>query len=561
MELIVTMDIGRPIPPADRSAAPPSSSVSVERRPVTKPAHDKTFSALFGGFVHNSPVEEVSSDIGLPIHPASCSAAPVSLSASVERGQVTQSAQGKTIPALVKGLAPDVPDEEAVSPSKSEDATVPAPSADAEKQATIVPVVVGSLVSNSAVEDSQVASSAEADRTESAQNVQRSSPPAIESSLLVLQNVSVAETHEAGVTGQASAETETAPPTTSDLPSHPALRPSVDPGQTGESPAMTPKQTVSRTADESPIQNGRGASVDRAPVPVEQLSGNLVFPGTPPPNSLISDQLPSPVMENQGARNVLLAAFVNGGVQSLDQLSTGAQPSAKVQAQGTQETTLLGQSLPVPVIGESGEGGGDLFGADAEGRGEGIFFHSRENGALESATRGNQPASFNGQFMSAQQAQSSSAGSSVVTPTEDRLKMAQAFLGEDHSATVASASGKVQTVHVELPFHDSGPLSVRISMTDQMVHTQFTTDRNDLGALLFTRQDQLQQSLAKSGLELGQFQVHIDQRSQQEALPDRQPRRNGEELEQQPASQDHNRQAQDRERPDHRPPRALSLFA
>jgi flagellar hook-length control protein FliK len=98
-------------------------------------------------------------------------------------------------------------------------------------------------------------------------------------------------------------------------------------------------------------------------------------------------------------------------------------------------------------------------------------------------------------------------------------------------------------------------------MTDQMVHTQFTTDRNDLGALLMGRQDQLQQSLAKSGLELGQFQVHIDQRNQQESLQDRQPRRNGETPEQQPASQDRTQQAQDRERPNYRPQRALSLFA
>jgi hypothetical protein len=177
-------------------------------------------------------------------------------------------------------------------------------------------------------------------------------------------------------------------------------------------------------------------------------------------------------------------------------------------------------------------------------------------------TRGNQSQFFNGQFTTAMQAQSSAPGegSSVVTPAADRLKT-QAFLGEDQSATVTAVSGKIQSVHVELPKHDSGPLSVRISMTDQMVHAQFTTDRNDLGALLFTRQDQLQQNLAKSGLELGQFQVHIDQRGQQEALPDRQSRRNGEPPEQPPASQDHNQQAQDRERPDHRPPRALSLFA
>jgi flagellar hook-length control protein FliK len=114
---------------------------------------------------------------------------------------------------------------------------------------------------------------------------------------------------------------------------------------------------------------------------------------------------------------------------------------------------------------------------------------------------------------------------------------------------------------VELPAHDSGPLTVRISMTDQMVHTQFTTDRNDLGALLLTRQDQLQHTLMKSGIELGQFQVHIDQQGKQETLPDRQSRRNGEASEQQTASQDHKHETPNRERPNHGPARTLSLFA
>jgi hypothetical protein len=157
--------------------------------------------------------------------------------------------------------------------------------------------------------------------------------------------------------------------------------------------------------------------------------------------------------------------------------------------------------------------------------------------------------------------QQQGASASVATPAEDHLKMAQAFLGEDHSATMTSASGKAQTVHVELPLHDSGPLSVRISMTDQTVHTQFTTDRNDLGALLLTRQDQLQQTLVKSGLELGQFQVHIDQRGQQDVAPDRQARRNADTSEHPPGSQNQNQDARDQERLNYRPQRALSLFA
>ncbi|MEO8338970.1 MAG: flagellar hook-length control protein FliK, partial [Nitrospirota bacterium] len=205
----------------------------------------------------------------------------------------------------------------------------------------------------------------------------------------------------------------------------------------------------------------------------------------------------------------------------------------------------------------------DLFGSDAQGEGEGTFFQSGDSGTPDSMTRDNQSLFFNGQFTSAGQTQSPTqgVGSSVVTPEADHLKMAQTLLGEDHSATMTSAYGKAQVVHMELPSHDSGPLSVRISMTDQTVHTQFVTDRNDLGALLFIRQDQLQQSLTKSGLELGQFQVNVDQRGQQEALPDRQPRRNGEAPDQQPASQDHHQEAQDRERAAHRNSRVLSLFA
>jgi flagellar hook-length control protein FliK len=274
----------------------------------------------------------------------------------------------------------------------------------------------------------------------------------------------------------------------------------------------------------------------------------------------MSDQSPSPVLENQGARNVLLAALENGGVQPLDRPSTEVPPSMKVQGQVTEESLLPSQSLSATVIGVSGQ---NPFETDAQGAGEGTFFDSGENGTPESVMRDNQSSFFNSQLLSARQAQSSIDGerSPGVTPASDQLKTAQAFLGEDHSANITSASGKAQVVHVELPSHDSGPLSVRISMTDQMVHTQFTTDRNELGALLFTRQDQLQHNLAKSGLELGQFQVNIDQQGRQEALSDRQSRRNGGGFEQQPAPQDHNQQAQDRDRPAHRPSRALSLFA
>jgi flagellar hook-length control protein FliK len=93
------------------------------------------------------------------------------------------------------------------------------------------------------------------------------------------------------------------------------------------------------------------------------------------------------------------------------------------------------------------------------------------------------------------------------------------------------------------------------------VHTQFTTDRNDLGALLLTRQDQLQQNLTKSGLELGQFQVHIDQQGQQEGPPERQSRGPGDAREDNRPPHQAEQEVQDKKRQHARSTRALSVFA
>jgi hypothetical protein len=270
-------------------------------------------------------------------------------------------------------------------------------------------------------------------------------------------------------------------------------------------------------------------------------------------------------MENQGSSNLLSTTKEQGNalVQSLVRPSADTRPSAIIQEQGNHETTLLSQSLSVRVIEAGGGGAQDSFGDPTKGEAGGGSVQFNAGGTPEPAMRGTQATLFSDQFTSARQTQFLPQGAiaSNVTPAADQLKLAQAFFGEDHSATMTAARGMAQTVQVVLPSHEAGPLSVRISMVDQTVHTQFTTDRSDLGAILMGRQDQLQQNLTKSGLELGQFQVHINQEGRQDAFPDRQSRRNGEASEQQPVSQDQNRQPQDRERPDHRTTRALSLFA
>ena len=502
-------------------------------------------------------------DIGIPTPSADRSHASISSSALSERGQLQQSVQSGTFSATLKDAAQNISREKASGNSESDDPIEPLPSSDAEKQAVIALVIGGALVPTSLALDLQAVSSPEDGHVERPQNAQSSSLPGVESGLSLPQSVSQVEIQGIGAEGQAGAVSEAVLSPSTDGGSRSAVLSPAVPEQSGEASAMTPKQTVSRTTGDSLVWNGRVAQADLSSDPLNQPSSHSLAPSTLPQDSQISDQGTIPLMEQQGARNVLAAAYTNGGGQSLERTGTGIQPSAVIQEQEAEETTLLGLPLTIPVVGDSEGRGQDPFGTDAHGTEGGAFFHAMDSGALELATHDNQSSLFNGQFASARQAQSSIDGerSSGVTPAADQLKTAQALLGEAHAENVTSASGKTQTVHVELPSHDSGPLSVRIFMTDQTVHTQFTTDRNELGALLFTRQDQLQHNLAKSGLELGQFQVHVDQQGKQEAFPDRQSRRNGEALEQQTSSQGHNQEPQDQERPNHRPLRALSLFA
>jgi hypothetical protein len=502
----------------------------------------------------------VTMDIGLFIPPADYSAASASVDALTEKGQHQQSAQNGTFSAVLKDVAQDLSEEPLPLFSKADDPIEPASSTEAGDHATGVTLSGIEVAAVLQAQDLHESVFPVADKGESLQNSPGGTVQSIESIPLLPQGVSVVAPQDDGTVGPEPVLTDPLKPRTMDSSTGRLLQPVLDHPQLSETAA---KQATSRALDVPPIRNDHGTLADLPPAPLQQLSSHATLPGTPLSSSPISDQRLFPLMEDQGERTLLSSVSVNGGIQSLDRRSTEVPSSVVVQEQVTEESLLPGPSLSASVIGVSGGRGQDLFDADAQGAGEGTFFDSGENGTPESLMRDNQSSFFNSQLMSARQAQSSIDGerSFGVTPPADQLKTAQALLGEDHSAIITSASGKAQAVHVELPSHDFGPLSVRISMTDQMVHTQFTTDRNDLGALLFTRQDQLQQNLAKSGLELGQFQVHIDQQGRQEALPDRQSRQNGGAPEQQPESQDHNQPAQDRERPIHRPSRALSLFA
>ena len=493
-------------------------------------------------------------DIAPLIPPAGRSAAQPNSSLLNEPGQFQQPAQSGTFSSLLKDAVKNTDDEQTSSLSNADGPIESAPSTVAGDHATgaaLTGVVVASFFQ---VPDSHEVASPVADKTESLQISTGCNPEGTESIPLLPQGLTVVTAHDDVTLGEVPMPANSPQAKTADSSINALPQPALGHDQSSETSAI---QEDSGGTGEPAIRSGHGAPANLAPVILKEPPGISVLPGTPSLGPLTSDQRPSPAIENQGRHDLLPAGYMHGNVQSVD------RSSAIIQEQGAQEATLLGQTLSARVIGGSGGGDQDPFGASAQEEGGGTLFQSSASGVPESVIRGTQSSLFNDQFMSARHAQSSSqgAGTSVATPTAEHHKLTQAFLGEDYSATMTPARGSVQTVQVDLPSHDSGPLSVRISMTDQTVHTQFTTDRSDLGALLFTRQDQLQQSLTKSGLELGQFQVHVGREGQQEALPDRQPRRNDGASEQDLTSQDQNRQTQDRERPNHRPSRTLSLFA
>jgi Flagellar hook-length control protein FliK len=513
--------------------------------------------------------------IGL-LNPATdCSTAQPCSNASAEIGQTQQRPQCGAFSVLLKDVVRNIDHGPTTQLPDADDPVAPTPVTAVGDQATGPSLTGIVVVSLPQAPDIQEVTSTMADRAESlpiadanASVDQNSSPsqnpngPAVQqlaSIPLLLLNPTVAEPSDDRTPGLEPVANNPSQPKTTDT-SHASLpQPVFNPNSSNEVPAT---QSASPTTNKPASRNGHAAPVHVGPVPLEQPSDASAPSERRPPSSPIPDQGPTPMMENHGSTDLHSTAQGNALVQSLVRPSADIRPSTIIQEQGDPGATPVSQSLAVRVIEASGGGAQGSFGDPAQGEAEGGPVQLNASGAPESALRGSQPSLFSDLSTTARQTQSPPQGiGSSVSTTAEQLKSAQAFLGEDHLATMTAPRGTAQTVQVELPSHEAGPMSVRISMMDQTVHTQFTTDRGDLGAILIGRQDQLQQSLAKSGLELGQFQVHVNQEGRQEAFPDRQSRRNGGASEQQPAAQGQSEQSHDQERPNYRSTRTLSLFA
>jgi hypothetical protein len=70
---------------------------------------------------------------------------------------------------------------------------------------------------------------------------------------------------------------------------------------------------------------------------------------------------------------------------------------------------------------------------------------------------------------------------------------------------------RTQAVQFDLSPIDFGQLRVRVVLSDHTIHTHMSTDRAELGQMLTGQQEQLSTQLSTAGLDLGRFQVHVDQ--------------------------------------------------
>ncbi len=82
---------------------------------------------------------------------------------------------------------------------------------------------------------------------------------------------------------------------------------------------------------------------------------------------------------------------------------------------------------------------------------------------------------------------------------------------EEMAQSARNSAMRSVVVNVNQP--DLGHVNIRIAMTNDLVHTHFSSDRLEVGQFFINSQDRLQAALQASGLDMGQFRVDIDRQS------------------------------------------------
>ncbi|MBK9305781.1 MAG: flagellar hook-length control protein FliK [Nitrospira sp.] len=82
---------------------------------------------------------------------------------------------------------------------------------------------------------------------------------------------------------------------------------------------------------------------------------------------------------------------------------------------------------------------------------------------------------------------------------------------EDTAQSTGLPTMRSVVVNVTQP--DLGHVNIRVAMTNDVVHTHFSSDRLEVGQFIVNGQDRLQAALQSSGMDMGQFRVDIDRQS------------------------------------------------
>jgi len=243
--------------------------------------------------------------------------------------------------------------------------------------------------------------------------------------------------------------------------------------------------------------------------------------------SLPQALVPSAQVSANGQGPAQLAATVT--TQPTDQTGEEVivQPdrSSAQQILGKGEPSLHQKNLPTEssepqaaaTLSGHSQAGGQGFSTESDGqrKGEGLkwFSHADLQSAEVSSRTPQQstvePLDAGRQSLPYQQGQGGTPSSiqSVPTPTVPSSSQANR-LSPDPETVPAALTHSVQ---FDLAPADFGQLRVRVVLSDHTIHTHMSTDRAELGQMLTGQQEQLSTQLTAAGLDLGRFQVQVDQ--------------------------------------------------
>ena len=282
-------------------------------------------------------------------------------------------------------------------------------------------------------------------------------------------------------------------PATSVEPSDMGMPLTAQQGQKAESPAL----------DQAfPIKEQQEREVSRAPVPSEPMAAQ---------GQELVQQTATMTTQQPRQNGEAVAAASNWSPEQ--QISGKGERSLRQQHR--EATSSVAQAAAAASERMPAEEQGFSPGAGGQKKNEGlkwlshIDLQSAESSSPVPQPATSEPVEGGTQYSSYQQGQGG-------TPTNIRTASASSVpvppqtnqLSPDPEPTPVP---RTQAVQFDMSPADFGQLRVRVVLSDHTIHTHMSTDRAELGQMLTGQQEQLSTQLTAAGLDMGRFQVHVDQ--------------------------------------------------